>query len=199
MNYSKVKINDLSYDQKTTSIMTSNSSNSSNSSSVVLLLIGSKMEMSDLSVNSHGLVEHLNLMFRTTDDSFGLFVNKLDNYFINKLHKKYPNVENKFVSSLRNSIYDDSNQENIYLRVHKFTNTEFYDSNKDLITDLSQLSSSSSRTCLTCLPLFKLSLKSLGNLIYIEWELLQIKLIDGDNNSTSTTCLILDEEEKLDI
>ena len=196
VNYNKISVNDLSFDNKSRNIL---------HKGIPLIVSGSRMELKGLDkIDSTNY--NLNLRFKV--DIFCKVVSDIDNVFITKLYNKYKNIENNFIPSIRVSSFDN-NKDYIYLRCTCSNNVEFYDQDKSLLSDdkLSSIisttyNSASNSTFLEdnnieVIPLFKLSLKTAGNFKYIDWELLQLKVFLENEQLDyvpSGSCVIDDED-----
>ena len=189
VNYNKVSINDLSFDNKTRNIL---------HKGTPLIVAGSRMDLKSLSkIDKIDTIDYnVNLRFKV--DMFCKVVSDIDNLFIGKLYGKYKNIENNFIPSIRVSTFDN-NKEYIYLRCTCSNNVEFYDQDKSLLTEdkLSSIISNNEDNSIEVVPLFKVSLKTSGNFKYIDWELLQLKLFLENEQLDyvpSGSCVINDED-----
>lgn len=163
-NYKKINISDIHYNGTTKDICYNDKE---------LYIIGSNMLLFNLiKNNSYSEPYTIDLVFRN-DDDFLSFVKKIDNYIISILKKRGYN-ENKFVPSLRKSVeYPNEN----LLRILSTINCNIYDWDGNNY-NCDKLDFYNSESEIECKPLFKVSLKTSGFFKYIEWELIQLKILN---------------------
>lgn len=188
VNFSKVNINNLAVDSKTGNIH-------HNGSTGGLIVSGSKMNIYDvLKTKNSSEPYNVNLYFKSIDDDFTIFVNDIDEFFQEKLSKKYDNIDNYFVSSLR-SLKKDLDKTNVYIRLKCSSDIEFFDQNKNVINNIELIDIDD---IINVIPLFKVSLKISGPFKYVEWELLQLKIyIEKRLDVLPQGNCMLDDEEIL--
>jgi hypothetical protein len=177
INYNKLKLDDIKYDNKTKLLMYNNSN---------LLITCNNML---LKLND-GLYN-----FILNETKFIEFVYGFDKYFINKLYVKNHNIENDFITSLRHSIFDE---ERFYLKVKYNDNVVFYDENRNVFDK----STIKENVEYTIKPVFNLSLQNNGYFKWIEWELIQLIIFNVDEDDEKETipneCLIdVSDDENL--